>query len=101
MFGGGAGAMLAVSKPPTQTMEDTMDRHQAFALLRRAGSASNTSWTIDGRLGSRFAGEIHDERWIIGFAERFFQAYQEFVIRQAAALLRAALEPGGEEARRN
>jgi hypothetical protein len=109
MFGDAAAAMLVVSRPRTQTTEGTMDRNQAFALLCRAGFSiervGGDQWkiglTFPEAHGTPLAGEIHDERWIIGFAERFYHAYQESVIRKAAALVRAALEPDAEEIRRN
>jgi hypothetical protein len=109
MFDYAIDATLWAPKPPTHTMEETMDRNQAFALLRHAGfridHVEGDRWdiglTFPEAQGTSLAGEIHEERWIIGFAERFYHAYLEFVIHKADALLRAMEEQEAESIRRN
>ncbi|HEY3230595.1 MAG TPA: hypothetical protein VGJ87_15330 [Roseiflexaceae bacterium] len=86
-----------------------MDREQAFRILRTAGftleHVGGDRWKV-GMIfpevrGTPLEATVCDERWLIGFAERFYHAYLEFVSRRAAALLRATLEQIDADVRQN
>lgn len=75
-----------------------MDRDQAFRLLRWAGFtieyADRGQWSIGITFPdtpeTSLVGHVRDERWIIGFAERFYCAYLELVRQKVVTLLRDA-----------